>query len=50
MFHNLDVKKELFQIQVEARHFTQSGEMLIESHNKFFIKEVIWEIESKDHD
>ncbi len=45
LFIDLDIKKDICQINVEPRHFTESGEMLIKNYNKFFIKDVIWELE-----
>lgn len=45
VFANLDVKKDIFQIKVDRRHFTDSGELLIESQNTFFIKEINWVID-----
>ncbi len=48
LFADLDVKKNIFQIRVEAQHFTNAGELLLESHNKFFIKDINWELEAKN--
>lgn len=45
LLFDLDVKKNIYQVKVEAQHFTDAGEMLIESHNKFFIKDIAWNLE-----
>jgi lipopolysaccharide transport system ATP-binding protein len=46
LFTDLDVKKNLFQFKVEARHFSDKGEMVNEKYNKFFIKDLQWSLES----
>jgi len=45
LFSDLDVKRNIFQFQVEPRHFRDTGETLNDKLNKFFIKDLIWKAE-----
>jgi lipopolysaccharide transport system ATP-binding protein len=45
LFSDLDVKRSVFQFNIEPRHFRATGEMLREKLNKFFIKDLEWKIE-----
>lgn len=45
LFSDLDVKRNIFQFQVESRHFRDTGETLNDKLNKFFIKDLIWKAE-----
>jgi lipopolysaccharide transport system ATP-binding protein len=45
LFSDLDVKRNVFEFNVEPRHFLKTGEMLREKLNKFFIKDLVWKAE-----
>ena len=45
LFSNLDIKRGIFQFNVEPRHFLDTGEVLDEKLNKFFIKDLNWSLE-----
>ena len=45
LFSNLDIKRGVFQFNVEPRHFIDTGEVLDEKLNKFFIKDLAWNLE-----
>jgi lipopolysaccharide transport system ATP-binding protein len=44
-FSDLDVKKNLANLRVDARPVGASGEMLPDKLNKFFVPDLIWKIE-----
>lgn len=45
LFSDLDVKRNVFEFNVEPRNFSVTGEMLREKLNKFFIKDLVWKAE-----
>lgn len=45
-FADLDVKKNLAHLRVDARPVGTSGELLPDKLNKFFVPDLIWKIES----
>lgn len=44
-FDDLDVIKDRFHLTVEPRHFLETGEMLQERYNRFFMKDLEWSYE-----
>ncbi|MFZ1808155.1 MAG: ABC transporter ATP-binding protein [Cyclobacteriaceae bacterium] len=45
LFSDLDVKRNVFEFTIEPRHFSETGEMLNEKLNRFFIKDLEWKAE-----
>ena len=45
LFSDLDVKRNVFEFNVEPRHFLETGEMLREKLNRFFIKDLVFKAE-----
>lgn len=44
-FNDLDVIKDRFRLRVEPKHFLETGEMLQERYNTFFMKDLEWSYE-----